>query len=308
MTVDVLIINHALNEHQDEVSLHPDVFLWEKGLLSRSKQWYVAEDDSPVSWYANTLNTQPVSLLTQSLIPSQSDALADFAQVWMVSPYHAQLIRAVVYVSAEGDMAWDARDAEALCDLLNPWLEHEGMRLLHVQGAMLLACREPMQVVPEPFGRIAGGHLPSTHHAGADGGRLNRLLSEIQMLLFQHPLQYRMDEGVLSITGLWVWGGYLLEETLSGQSNKMFAVATRNPVLQSLVEGKDAQVIMTEAERLLELIRPEMKLPRHVLLSGGGYAVWLTPSWLPKFSPQTWKVQSPGHQNELFQRLRQVLS
>ncbi len=48
------------------------------------------------------------------------------------------------------------------------------------------------------------GFLP----AGPDGPALRRFMSEIEMWLFEHPLnQRRAAAGALPITGLWLWGG-----------------------------------------------------------------------------------------------------
>jgi len=54
------------------------------------------------------------------------------------------------------------------------------------------------------IGRDIGQHLPQ----GRDGPRLRRLMSEIEMWLFEHPVnRTRAARQELPITGLWLWEG-----------------------------------------------------------------------------------------------------
>jgi hypothetical protein len=55
---------------------------------------------------------------------------------------------------------------------------------------------------------IAGSDIHDFLPAGPDGPQLRRFMSEIEMWLFEHPLNLRRAAaGALPITGLWLWGG-----------------------------------------------------------------------------------------------------
>jgi len=284
-----LIVTNGLlfSENQsveNKAVLHPSVLAWQKQLEHCSKKWFHCAAKNPLGWYAVLCETSPAALLAQ-----HCDALPeDMSQCWVVSPYHAQLVRTAVRVMPEGQFAWTAEDAHHLCATLNPLLAEEGMQLFAVGAALLLSCREPIDAWPMGFGEISGHSLPDRNHAGEDGGRLNRLLSEIQMLLFQHPLQKRQERGEPDVSGLWFWSP--IHEPVQSHI-KQIAVATRNPALQSVVNGKDADVMITEAERLSELVQQGSLLPKRVLLAGEGYAVVLTKSILPRFGQANW---NPG--------------
>ncbi|MDX8395575.1 MAG: threonine synthase, partial [Mariprofundaceae bacterium] len=136
---------------------------------------------------------------------------------------------------------------------------------------------------------------------GADGGRLMRLLSEIQMTLHQHPAEHRRNRGEPDIHGLWLWGAGNDHEI---NDVKVPSIATRNSALQSIVEGQDAKFTMSEAERLNELLRPDMPLPKNIVLSGDGHAVLLTKSIFPQFGKTSWNSKSEKTEVELLSILR----
>ncbi|OIO70586.1 MAG: threonine synthase [Zetaproteobacteria bacterium CG_4_9_14_3_um_filter_49_83] len=299
MSIDTLIVSQALIQHQDEVSLHPDVFLWEKELTARSKDWFQCTAKSPLDWYAALLDFAPAALIAARL----SVVDESYKQLWVVTPYHARLMRDSVYVMAEGEFPWTAEDVESLCGLLNPWLQEEGMQLLHVGAALLLASQDIWQVNPQGFAQISGGKLPAHHHAGADGGRLNRLLSEIQMLLHQQPLPARRQRREADVTGIWLWGGCACP-TASSNAPQTCPLATRNPALQSLADAKDARLMITEAERWHTLANRNNAIPKRVILAGDGVAVLLTRGLLPSWGKTKWTAKSMKDEVQLLSLLR----
>jgi len=286
-----LIISQALTQHQDGVSLHPELFVWQKQLNTYRQRWFDCCDKTPLGWYAAMCGVSPTAMLA-----GQCDAIpASSRQCWTVSPYHAQLVRNNVRVMPEGQLTWSTEDAVRLCDTLNPFLSQDGMHLLAVGAALLLCCEEALDAYPLVFGEISGQLLPDRHHEGEDGGHLNRLLSEIQMLLFQHPSLERHQQQ-MDINGIWLWSPIDLPVQPLTPS---LAVASRNPVLQSVAHGNDAALIITEAERLAALLKPQSPLPKRIILAGDGHAVLLSRSWLPRLGKPTWKPTSAKPETEL---------
>jgi len=304
VSVSTLIVSQALIQHQDGVSLHPELFLWDKQLSSYKRCWFDCADKNPLGWYAALCDISPAALLAQQC----GALLEDTSQCWVASPYHAQLARTQVRVMPEGQFPWAAEDADYLCETLNPLLSEEGMQLIAVGAALLLSCRESMQAYPQAFAEVSGHLLPDCDHAGDDGGRLNRLLSEIQMLLFQHPSKKRHERGEPDVSGLWLWSPVdaAMQKT-ANEGEKQITVATRNPVLQSLVEGQDTGVMITEAERIDELVRQGCALPKRIVLAGDGYAVLLAKSIFPKFGKTVWKPKSAKAEQGLLTLLRSTI-
>jgi len=328
-----LIVSQALIQHQDGVWLHPDLFLWQDQLAMYRQQWFTCGDKNPLAWYATLCDLPPAAILASRC----HDVPDDTAQCWVVSPYHGQLVRNAVHVLPEGQFPWTATDAHDLCERLNPFLAEDGMQMFAVGAALLLTCREPMQVCPAGFASISGQLLPDRHHEGADGGRLNRLLSEIQMLLFRHPSLSQYAQELFDVNGIWLWAGLPvpLQPSLQDQlhaSGEPLSVVTNNPALQSIVSaGMDSCVdrsmsgtgaiwIISEAERLTELLKQDATLPERILLVGQGYGVWLTKSLLRSlaksfakpfaqsftqpFAPKKWQPKSVHHEAALLSMLR----
>jgi len=294
----MLIVSDALSEGNKGLTLHPGLFPWHRALEGRTGRWFSGEDKTPLEWYAAIVDAPPAALLAKKHghIPTGAK------QCWVASPYHSQLGRDTVWVIPEGSLPWCEEDARWLCDALNPLLEEEEMHLLHSGAAMLLACGEPMHVRPRSFAMIAGKTLPNHHPEGEDGGRLMRLISEIQMSLHGKHADHRT--GQPGIHGLWLWGESAWPANIA---ESMPSVATRNPFLQAVVEEKDAKMMITEAERMDGLVKQGVPLPKNLVLAGEGYAVLLMKSFMPKFGKVSWIPKSVRAGPELLSVIRSAI-
>jgi len=297
--VSVLIASQALIRAEPGLALHPAMDQWRLQLQRYRQQWYQCRANLPVSLYAG-LQGRCESELLATLMPELPEQTT---QCWMASPYHAQLSRDSVILLPDGMLPLSEQDANWLCRQLNPMLAEDGMTLVSRGAALLLCCREKLHASPASFGDISGKHLPDRHAQGADDGHLMRLQSEIQMLLHRHPADHRREKGEQDIHGLWLWAPG--EPMPSGI--KDYRVATRNPCLQSMVDGRDANIIISEAERLSELLKEDARLPAHVLLAGEGHAVLLSKSVFRGFAKARWQPKSVKHESELFSLLRGMI-
>jgi len=286
----MLIVSDAFVEAGQSLTIHPELFPWYKTLETCKRQWFSSEDKTPLEWYAAIADIAPAALLAAQCrnIPE------DTKQCWVASPYSGQLGRDQVKVMPEGSVPWCEEDARWLCSTLNPLLAEEGMHLLHAGAALLLACCEPMHVRPQSFAMIAGKTLPNRHPEGEDGGRLMRLISEIQMSLHGRHAGHRT--GQPGIHGLWLWGESAWPVTIV---EGMPAVVTRNPFLHAVAEGKGANTIITEAERMDALVKQGDPLPKAIVLAGEGHAVLLTKSLLPEFGKVSWIPKSSKAESKL---------
>ena len=230
--------------------------------------------------------------------PLDRKEIEGFTQLWIASPFHARLNRDRLHVMPDAYLPWSESDASWLCDLLNPLLSEEGMKLIHHQASLFLLCRDTLDASPLSFAAISGHTLPNRHPEGADGGALMRLTAEIQMMLNQHPSESRRTAGEPDVDGLWLWGSSQL--AAAGKAHSI-PVATRNPLLHGLVAGKDEDAIITEADHLEGLMQAGQPLPKRVVLAGGEHALLLTKSLLPRFGKPSW---APGNEREGRELLR----
>jgi len=295
-----MLICDGLSQSGSELIPHSVLLFWRKEMERCKQNWFHCVDKIPLEWYSAIVG-QPSSAL---LAAQCSDIPADTKQCWVASPYHAQPGHNSVRVTPEGQFPWMPEDASQLCKTINPLLADEGMQLMAVGAALLLTCREPLQAYPSGFGEISGKILPDRSIEGRDGGRLSRLLSEIQMFLFQHPLAERRNRGEPEVNGIWLWGA---AEWPQAHKNRI-AVATRNPFLQSIVAGRDAKLMITEADRLGDLMSQGAPLPKRVVLAGEGYAVILSKSLLLKFGKTLWKPKSTKPESELLSLLHTLIA
>jgi hypothetical protein len=66
----------------------------------------------------------------------------------------------------------------------------------------------PLTVSTHDPGQLAGRDLFDAQPSGADGGRLRRLMSEMEMWLYDHPVnRERVVRQLPSVSSLWLWGG-----------------------------------------------------------------------------------------------------
>ncbi|KON48191.1 threonine synthase [Mariprofundus ferrooxydans] len=302
MSIDLLIITDALLQHQDGLQCHPDVLLWQQQLAGRRCSWYECAAKNPLGWYSALTECAPAALLAAA----SSSIPVGTRQVWVASPYHAQLMRDAVHVLPEGQLAWTADDAVRLCAVLNPLLAEEQMQLLNVGAALLLTCKKALDAYPHSFAAIAGHMLPDRHHDGEDGGRLDRLLSELQMLLFQHPSMERHERQESDINGIWLWGSAEWPQ-LDELASRHIPVATRNPFLQAIADGRSARMIISDSARLDELLQTGSALPEMVILAGDGYAAVMKKSWLPGWGKPDWQPKSVKAEPALLSMLQSQL-
>lgn len=298
----MLIVTNGLVQTPEGLHPHPALTPLQRDLRRYSRHWFAAAAHTPLSLVAWLTGRPAAELLAaRSALPDET------RQCWVASPFNAQLMRDHLQVMPEGMFPWAADDAEAVVGVLNPLLSEEGMALQAVGSALLLTCRESLDAQPLPFADVAGKLLPNQHPPGPDGGRLMRLLAEIQMVLYRNPLETRRQRGEPDVRGLWLWGRCAVPCAAAPQ---LPPIATRNPFLASIADGRDARFTITDAEQLDALRQPSEPLPHEMLLLGDGHALWLKRSltapltvWLRPVSGAGLEPRGVKPESELLQRI-----
>ncbi len=300
IVTDALVANAAVLEDGGYL-LHPSLQPWQNQLEKCSTRWFESRPQSAIEWYAAVAERDVASLLSSAL---DKNELEGFSQFWIASPFHARLIRDRLQVMPDAYFAWSESDAVWLCDLLNPLLNEEGMNLIRHQASPVLLCRNVLDAAPLSFAAISGHTLPNRHPEGADGGALMRLTAEIQMMLNQYPSDSRRAAGEPDVDGLWLWGGGLIK---SASGINPVPVATRNPLLRSVVDAKGAVVVISEAERLPDLIKEGQALPKRIVLAGGDHALLMSKALLPKFGKPSWTPKRVSAESDLVRSMRESI-
>jgi hypothetical protein len=241
-----------------------------------------------------------------ALIAAQGGSAQGYACV--ASPLHYVAGMTNVHLPDGGLLRLAAAEALALAQDFARVFADGGQRL--IAGADGTLCcqfdREIDAVTRDPqgvVGRDIGQHLPQ----GRDGPRLRRLMSEIEMWLFEHPVnRARAARQEVPITGLWLWEGGLalvslppLPATVVGRDVLFSAWSHERPVAERgsvlvLAEASPGTTAWREFEsaRLLRLLS-ELRAGRlsRLELSAGDRRYSLGAHWHWRFwrRPRPWR-------------------
>ena len=129
------------------------------------------------------------------------------AQAW-ITPCHWQIGMDQVVMLPPTLLQLQDDESQQLMQAMQPWLAEDGLQLrwhdaLHwqVHGPMLA------QVRCASLARVSGANIRPWLTDGSLPGPLRRLQSEMQMLLYQHPVNdARLARGQLPINSFWLHG------------------------------------------------------------------------------------------------------
>jgi hypothetical protein len=128
--------------------------------------------------------------------------------VFLATPVHYLAELSNVRLADEGILLLDAAEAESLARDFNRDWRDSGIRLSAASRRLFCEFDSPLQVTTFDPEQVRGQHLESFLPTGLDAARLRRLMSEIEMWLFDHVLNRgRRQAGQLPLSALWLWGG-----------------------------------------------------------------------------------------------------
>jgi hypothetical protein len=133
----------------------------------------------------------------------------DAASVFLATPVHYVAEISNVRLPADGILSLGQAEADALAVDFNRVWNDAGIRLLAGRSADLYCLVDQALDVrthdpEEVLDRRIENYLPT----GTSAARLRRLMSEIEMWLFEHAVnRSRTSNAAAAITGLWLWGG-----------------------------------------------------------------------------------------------------
>ena len=128
--------------------------------------------------------------------------------VLFATPVHYVAEMSNVRLPADGIVTLQGPEAETLCADFNRVWSDAGIRLMTGRHAGLFCVLErPLSVVTEDPENVLDQHLAGHLPTGADAAHLRRLMSEIEMWLFEHAVNRRRAARAEStLSSLWLWG------------------------------------------------------------------------------------------------------
>jgi len=144
-----------------------------------------------------------------AILPEAGSAADPAAWACIATPVHLSAGMRGVTMAADGTLNLAPGEAAALSADFNRVFGGAGVRMSVARGA-LLSCLfdDRLEAVSHDPEEVAGNDVFGFQPTGPDGARLRRLMSEMEMWLFDHEVnRARAAHARQVITGLWLWGG-----------------------------------------------------------------------------------------------------
>jgi hypothetical protein len=154
-------------------------------------------------------SAQRLPPIAAAIVPEVGSGADPAAWACIATPVHLSAGMRSVTMAADGILNLAPGEAAALSADFNRVFGGAGVRLSVGRGA-LLSCLfdERIEVATRDPEEVAGNDVFGFQPTGPDGARLRRLMSEMEMWLFDHPMnRARSSQERQPVTGLWLWGG-----------------------------------------------------------------------------------------------------
>lgn len=131
-----------------------------------------------------------------------------------ITPASWQVARDHILMSDPQQLHLNAAQAGTLLEAMRPFFEEDGITLTLDTPARWLARGEVFRDLPSAsLDRVAGRDIAAWMPAATQATTLRRLQSEMQMLLYTHPLtDARQQQGLPPVNSFWVSGAGALPE------------------------------------------------------------------------------------------------
>ena len=168
-------------------------------------------------WLARWVGRQDLAQAPVSTIAGAGRA--DAAATWMATPLHLAAGLTTLHFDARGILRLSAAELEELALDFARVFHDVSLVPLASGEFLLLQSVTPAATTTEPA-RIVGGNVADALPQGAGAPTLRRLGAEIEMWLYEHPVNVaRVSRGELPVSTLWMWGGGARQthRTISGE-------------------------------------------------------------------------------------------
>lgn len=171
------------------------------------------ESTAVIDWRADAFrviapHAEAVPAVGASALFAGSGAVAG-ASVFLATPVHYVAEMSNVRLAPDGILALRQTEAENLSQDFNRVWHDAGARFIAGTTAeMFCVFDRPLAATTHDPEEVLDRHIEKYLPSGADALRLRRLMSEIELWLFDHPVnRARLAAALPPVNGLWLWGG-----------------------------------------------------------------------------------------------------
>lgn len=155
-------------------------------------------------------------------------------------------------------------DAEraALAATLTAHFSAANFSLHVIAGAWYIHSERGLTAVTSSLDAASANELQSVMPRGPDAGELRRLMTELQMLLHEHPVnEARVRRGLPAINAVWLWGMGSVAAMSSAQMPTLPAAFGDEPYLRGIYQlhGQSVQPLPPTAGELVAAIDAEKR-------------------------------------------------
>ena len=274
-------------------------------LLARAEETHSSTDwraDAFVIIAPGTPMPSVAAVAQRAAVQRAAGATTSARWVCLATPVHYLAELSNVRFAGDGILALDAVEAGALAqDFTSIW-SGSGVHLWAAANRLFCGFDAALQVTTQDPELARGRHLEGFLPVGRDAARLRRLMSEMEMWLFDHAVnRSRKRQSHVPISGLWLWGG---GAPLASLPQVQGGAAGEDVFFDAFPSGSDrvADVMVAEAvpgggawgeleSRWLEPTLADLRRGRltRLELSADERRFALTPHWRRKF----WRRAKP---------------
>jgi len=173
-------------------------------------------------------------LLGEALLPADNDS----GYWYCADPVYLKADRDQVHLSHPASVQIQDSEADALIDAFNQLFKEDGIQLWHYSAGAgsaerwYLRSEKPWQLTTTPLDKSEGRGIRELMPQGADALRWSKVIAELEMLFFAHPVNLRRSErGEPLVSSIWLWGEH---KSLSPLQFEWGVLVGQHPLLKGL--------------------------------------------------------------------------
>ena len=154
-----------------------------------------------------------------------ADTGEEHTQVTRADPVHIHAEPDHARLHAAGVLQLTTDEENALLDSLNTHFADRGLEFFKgQQSRWYLTGMDGSQLRTEPLSQVSDRNVVAFMKADQQPLVWRQMLTEVQMLLHEHPVNnQRMEDGLLPVNSLWCWGGHPVAEPLLPTATRVYA-------------------------------------------------------------------------------------